>query len=98
DVAAGPERSTGHKLAKTDKGFTVTNAPYITWTVPHDLKGFLSSVDFAPSEFLRPGSPGLVLRDRQSREHPFAGTARVVRQGTMAVALRFEKAESEVTL
>ena len=68
DVPAGPEWPQGHKLAKGDKGFSIANSPYITWTVPHDLKGFLQSVDFAPAEFLRADSPGLVLRDRQSRE------------------------------
>jgi hypothetical protein len=98
DVAAGPQRPQGHKLAKGDKSFSIANTPYITWTVPHDLKGLLQSVDFAPSEFLSAGSPGLLLRDRQSREYPFSGTGRVIRQGPMAVALRFEKAESQERL
>jgi hypothetical protein len=90
NVPAGPERSGGHKLTEAATAFLIANAPYITWTVPRDLKGFLRSVDFPPSEFLRPDSPGLVLRDRQGRQHAFTGTARVVRQGPMAVALRFE--------
>jgi hypothetical protein len=98
DVLAGPERLGGHKLSKVDKGFAIANAPYITWSVPHDLKGLLQSVDFAPSEFLRAESPGLLLRDRQSREYPFSGTGRVIRQGPMAVALRFQKAESQKQL
>lgn len=98
DVAAGPERPQGHKLTKADKGFTICNAPYITWTVPLDLKGLLQSVDFAPSEFLRADSSGLLLRDRHSREFPFSGTGRVIRQGPMAVALRFEKAEIQEKL
>ncbi len=98
EVAAGPERPQGHKLTKADKGFSIANAPYITWTVPHDLKGLLQSVDFAPAEFLRADSPGLLLRDRQSREYPVSGTGRVIRQGPMAVALRFEKAETQEKL
>lgn len=98
DVVAGPERAAGHKLTQTEQAYSITNAPYITWTVPRDLKGFLRSVDFAPSEFLRAESAGLVLRDRQSREHSFSGAGRVIRQGTMAVGLRFEKAESEAKL
>ena len=98
ETAAGPERPQGHKLTKMEKGFSIANAPYITWMVPHDLKGFLESVDFPPSEFLRADSPGLLLRDRQSREYPFSGTGRVIRQGPMAVALRFEKAESQEQL
>lgn len=92
-VPPGPERTKGHALAKTDRGFTITNAPYITWTIPSDLKGFLKSVDFPPLEFLRPDSPGLILRDRKGKEHPFSGTARVLREGPMAVALRYENTE-----
>lgn len=98
DVTPVPERSQGHKLTQTGDAFLITNAPYITWTVPRDLKGFLRSVDFSPSEFMRADSPGLLLRDRQGRQHAFSGSARVVRQGTMAVALRFEKAESQASL
>jgi len=98
DVPAGPERSSGHKLTEADGEFRIANAPFITWAVPRDLKGFLRSVDFPPVEFLRPDSPGLVLRDRQGREHRFSGTARVLRQGTMAVALRFEKTENHAGL
>jgi len=97
-VPAGPERDKGHKLTQTKKAFVIANAPYITWAVPRDLKGFLRSVDFRPLEFLRPDSPGLFLRDRKGRRHPFSGTARVVREGAMAVALRFEKVEREAGL
>jgi hypothetical protein len=98
DVPAGPERSSGHKLGQTDRAFSIANAPYITWTIPRDLKGFLHSVDFPPSEFVRPDSPGLLLRDRQGRQHVFSGTGRVLRHGTMAVALRFEKVENDAGL
>jgi hypothetical protein len=95
DVTGGPERSSGHKLTEVGDAFLIRNAPYITWTVPRNLQGFLRSVDFPPSEFLRPDSLGLLLRDRYGRQHVITGTARVVRQGTMAIALRFEKAESQ---
>src|SRR5438105_1333729 len=84
DVAAGPERKNGHKLTEADGEFRIVNAPYITWALPRDLKGFVRSVDFPPLEFLRPDSPGLLLRDRQGRQHRFAGTAHVLRQGPMA--------------
>jgi len=98
DVSAGPERATGHKLTTTDKIFSIANAPYITWTIPRDLKGFLRSIDFPPSEFLRSDSPGLLLRDRKGRQSSFSGTGRVIRQGPMAVALRFEKTETQTDL
>lgn len=96
-VAAGPERANGHKLTETAAAFAITNAPFITWTIPRDLKGFVRSIDFPPAEYLRPDSPGLVLRDRQGKDYPFSGTARVVRQGAMAVGLSFEVAKSETS-
>jgi hypothetical protein len=98
DVPAGPERKGGHKLTEAGGEFRIANAPYITWAVPRDLKGLLRSVDFPPLEFLQPDSPGLLLRDRQGREHRFSGSARILRQGSMAVALRFEKPESQASL
>jgi hypothetical protein len=98
DVPLGPERKSGHKLTEKADAFLIANAPYITWTVPRDLKGLLRSVDFPPSEFLKRDSPGLLLRDRAGRQHAFSGAARVLRQGPMAVALRFEKDETPASL
>ena len=101
DLEPGPQRSGGHKLTETDDTFVISNAPYIDWTVPRDLRGFLRSVDFPPSEHLRPDSVGLTLRDREGGSHPLGGAgtrAEVVRQGRMAVALRFEKTETDEAL
>jgi hypothetical protein len=92
DVRPAAEPTTGHKLKQTKDAYLIENAPYITWTVPRDLAGLLRSVDFPPSEHLRPNSPGLVLRDRVGGRHSLGGTgvqSRVVRSGTRAVALRF---------
>ena len=93
DVEPGPELETGHKLAIGDDAFVITNDPYIDWTVPRDLRGLLRSVLFRPIEHLQSDSVGLVLRDRERERHVLGGegtTARVVRQGATAVALRFE--------
>lgn len=98
DTVASPERTQGHQLTRTDKGFAITNAPYITWSIASDLKAFIQSVNFMPSEFLRPDSPGLLMRDRQSREHSLTGNAEVIRQGMMTVALRFENTETDLDL
>ncbi|MBC8353820.1 MAG: hypothetical protein H8E66_17610 [Planctomycetes bacterium] len=101
DVEPGPERTSGHKLIEKADLFVVSNAPYIDWTVPRDLRGFLRSVDFTPSEHLRPGSIGLSIRDRNGTTHQLGGdgtNSRVVRRGKMVVALRFEKAETSGTL
>lgn len=93
DVPAGPERQNGHKLTETRDAFVIANSPYITWTIPRDLKGLLRSVHFAPSDFLRADSPGLLLRDRDGVEHVVSGKGRSIRDGAMAVALRFEQTE-----
>src|SRR5262245_14224443 len=45
DVTAGPELKKGHQLTEAREEFRIANAPYITWAVPRDLKGFLRSVD-----------------------------------------------------
>lgn len=101
NVEAGPERTRGHRLIEKDDAFIVSNAPYIDWTVPRDFRGFLHSVNFKPSEHLRADSVGLTLRDRNGDTHQLGGRgteARVVRQGKMTVALRFEKAETSEAL
>lgn len=92
DVQPQPESAKGHALRQTNDAFIIENAPYISWTVPRNLAGLLRSVDFPPSEHLRPASPGLVLKDRSGARHPLGGPGvegRVVRSGTRAVALRF---------
>jgi hypothetical protein len=96
EVEAGPERTQGHTLIEESDALIVSNAPYINWTVPRDFRGLLRSVNFAPSEHLRPDSPGLTLVDRDGSPHLLGGEGtrvHIVRQGKLTVALRFEKAE-----
>jgi hypothetical protein len=91
-VRPGSEGKSGHQLEETERFYKITNAPYITWTVPRDLAGLLRSVDFPPNEHLLPDSRGLVLRDREGREHILGAgfhAGRVIRNGRRAVALRF---------
>ena len=95
-VVPSPERMRGHKLTVSNDAFVVTHAPYIAWTVPRDLQGLLRSVNFSPAEHLKPDSLGLRLRDRDGRTHQLAGrdvSSRVIRQGRMTVALRFENTD-----
>jgi hypothetical protein len=92
DVTPSPEPSRGHRLIRREKDFVVSNAPHIDWTVPSDFRGFLHSVDFTPSEHLRPDSLGFSVRDRDGRTHRLGGDrtmARVIRDGRLAVALQF---------
>ena len=98
DVVELPELTRGHELTRSDDGFSIAHAPYISWKFPADLKGFLPSVAFEAFEFMKTDSPGLILRDRQSNEYAFSGTGRIIRQGHMAVALRYEKAQTEANL
>lgn len=98
DVSEVPERARGHELTSLQDGFSITHAPYITWKFPTDLKGFISSVAFESFEFMGVNSPGLVLRDRQSKEIAFSGPGKVIRQGHMTVALRYEKTQAEPNL
>lgn len=90
DVAGSPELARGHELTSLADGFLITHAPYITWTIPKDLKGFLTSVAFQEFEFLKGGADGLVLRDRRSKELPLYASGRVTRSGRMAMGLRYQ--------
>ena len=84
--------SGGHVLHEADDAFVVENAPYISWSVPRDLRGLLRSVDFPPNKHLRPDSPGLYLEDREGGRHPLSGegiAVRVTRNGPLCVALNF---------
>ena len=103
DVPTGPQRSKGHVLTQREDTFEVSNAPYITWTVPHDLTGLLRSVAFPPNDHLRSASPGLLYVDRNGNSHRIGGdswqvTPQVVSHGREGVALRFEVASEQPEL
>jgi len=105
DLPDGPSRKRGHKLVESDEAFEIVNEPYISWNVQRDLKGLLSSVRSGDLEYLRPDSAGLFLRDRSGTDHALGGkrdgcreTVQVIRDGPLAVGLRFEFAETEPAL
>ena len=100
-VPTGPEQDAGHQLTILDDAFRVANGPYISWLIPRDLDGLLRSVNYGQVEHMHPESPGLVLLDRDGAAHPLGSVpdergldnsivGRVVREGPLAVALRFE--------
>jgi len=101
DLPEGPGRTRGHKLVESDEAFQIVNDPYITWSVERNLKGLLRSVRAGDLEYLRPDSAGLFLRDCDGTDHSFGGKpagrepARVIRQGPLAVGLRFEFVETD---
>lgn len=94
DVEAGPVALDGHRLELHRDGYVITNGDSITWTVPRDLRGLLTSVEAPPLTYLRPTDlDGLTLIDRDSGAHQLGGgqvTSKVVREGPQAVALRYE--------
>ena len=96
DVEPGPERTSGHRLTETATEWRIENAPYLTWTIPRDLRSLIKSLSVPPVEFLQASSPGLTIVDRTGTPHPLADrtintvVSRVVREGPFAVALRFE--------
>ncbi len=105
DVTEAAARKQGHRLVSSDDALRILNEPYIAWTVPADLDGLLSSVRAGELEYLRTGAKGLLLRDRDGKEHALGGrgngrrpSVRVTRQGTQAVGLRFERAETDPQL
>lgn len=96
ETQPGPERERGHVLTENEDAYSIANAPYIEWKVPRDLSGLLASVSYPPLEHLQPAE-GLLLRDAQGNQHRMGGVgtkSRVLRQGPMAVGLRFEKTET----
>ncbi|MEO2034140.1 MAG: hypothetical protein ABGZ35_18860 [Planctomycetaceae bacterium] len=104
DVERGPERASGHRLTETPTAWNIENAPYLTWTIPRDLSGLVTSLSVPPVKFLRATSPGLTIVDRTGTPHALADQAtntivsRVVRAGRFAVALRFEVTASTSAL
>ena len=98
DVSALPELARGHEITKLKDVFSITHAPYISWKIPADLKRLISSVAVETFEFLGTDSPGLLLRDRQSQQFTVTGNGKIVRQGHMTVALRYEKTQAEPEL
>ena len=95
DVPAGPQRKLGLSLTRSDDGFRIANEPHIAWNVPADLSRLLSSVRGGEMEYLSPDSSGLMILDRDGKEHRLGGAngpapaVSVSREGPLAVGLRF---------
>lgn len=102
---AGPTAKRGHQLIESDALFQVVNEPAIAWSVDRKLAGLLRSVRSGDLEYLRRDSVGLVLTDRSGNEHVADGnrdgrqvTAQVIRNGPLAVGIRFELVEGNLEL
>ncbi len=85
--------------------FQIVNQPAIAWSVERKLTGLLQSVRSGDLEYLRPDSQGLLLTDRNGNEHRTGASrdgeevaTRVIRNGPLAVGLRFEFVETSPAL
>jgi hypothetical protein len=89
----GPERKGGMRVETVGDAITVLHSPSLDFVVPRDLLGLLRHVHGGKTDYLRPGSPGLLIRSRDQAEFRVGGTStagRVTRTGPLATALRFE--------
>jgi hypothetical protein len=99
-VQGSPLPEQGHVLQETGDHFLIVNAPYLTWKIPRNLSGLLTSMNFPPCEHIRKGGAGLYLVDRTGNRTPVGGKdarAAVLRRGPSVVHLRFSRKHSRPT-
>jgi hypothetical protein len=88
------ERNLGH--------FRISNGPHLSYEVPDNLLGLLTGVSNAGSAFVKPRSAGLWIRYRDDIHFRAGGFGpggvptrpTIVRQGPLAVGLRFDSTEA----
>ena len=99
-IQGSPLPEHGHVLQETDGHFLIVNAPYLTWKIPRNLSGLLTSMNFPPYEHIRKGGAGLYLVDRTGSRIPVGGEgvhAVVLRRGPSVIHLRFSREHSRPT-
>jgi hypothetical protein len=93
-VEPGPEPKGGLTVQVGDDTVTVAHGRELDFVLPRQLPGLLRQVRAGRTEYLRDGSPGLLLGDRAGKERRAGvGAARVTRSGPLAAAVRFEGSE-----
>jgi hypothetical protein len=95
-VEAGPEPKVGMRVEEGKETLTIAPSPGLDFELPRGQAGLLRQVRGGKTEYLRPGSPGLLIRGPGKEDHR-AGAAmkhRVTRTGPFATALRLEGTES----
>ncbi|MDR3619282.1 MAG: hypothetical protein P4L85_08025 [Paludisphaera borealis] len=84
----GAEPRRGLSSLHEAESFQIRNEPYLTYSIPEDLSGLISSIRTKDMEYLAPHSRGLFLTDRGSRERT---TLKFPRQGNdVSAAWRWE--------
>jgi len=89
-------------VVTTDTHFRVVNHGSLTWDIPKDALGLFHDVKTAKTQYVRPGSEGLVIWYRDQIPFRAGGkgpngkptVGEIVRQGPLAVALRFTGTEA----
>jgi hypothetical protein len=101
-VEPGPEPKGETKVDLGKDVVKVSHGNALEWELPRDVLGLLSQVRAGKKEYLRPGSAGLFLCDKDDIHYRVGGlcadgtstVARVARSGPLAAALRFEGNEA----
>ena len=95
-VEPGPGPKGGLTVEAGEGALTVAHGRELEFVLPRDLTGLLRQVRAGRTEYLRAGSPGLFLQDKDGKEHRASGPAagRVTRSGPLAVALRYDGSEA----
>jgi hypothetical protein len=93
-VEAGPEPKGGIKVDVGAETIKVAHGRDLEFVLPRNLSGLLRQVRAGRTEYLRAGSAGLLLRDKDGKEHRASGAARVTRSGPLAAAVRFDGSEA----
>jgi hypothetical protein len=100
EVTPGPEPKRGMKVEMDKETITVAHPGNLAFVMPRHLVGLLRQVRAGEVEYLKSGSPGLLLRTRDRVEVRAGGVgavpavAKVTRSGPLAVGLRFESNEA----
>lgn len=89
-----PRISSPMSIDQTATSYVVGRSGGLAFDVPKNLLGLLNSVQTPDTEYLLPGSSGLILNYRGNLEHrSVATTSRVVKSGPLACVLRFDGTE-----
>jgi hypothetical protein len=98
DVESGPEPKTGLKVEERDGRFSIAQSSALTFEFAKRPGGFLETVGGPRLGYLREGSGGLTIFEKnansgrpvEAKREPSAARARVTREGPISVGLRSE--------
>jgi penicillin amidase len=103
DVAPPAEPDRGMKVDDADDSFIVSHGPNLKWTVPKNLFGLFRSVKTPKWDYVQPDSGGLTIHGADDTRFRIGDVGlggaqvigRVVKQGPIDCAVRFESTDDE---